>query len=130
MEYRIIGTTYCCHTGGRTELGEDGIRIAVPEAGEGSALLMNGRRFPIRDGSVRLPREAFISGINRITLVRPEGRIPAEGILVAGGSASPAGASLPEIIRALDSSIARLADMLDDLDTRIAKLEDEEGLFG
>lgn len=129
MEYRIIGRSYACHTGGRAMFREGGVRIGVPEAPDGSRLLIGGKSYEIRGGSVRLPESAICTGINRVTLVIGGERLAAEGILSTGGGICPAGASLPEVVRALDGRIQRLEGRLERALSRIEVLESEEGLF-
>ena len=129
MEYRIIGRSYACHTGGRARLREGGVRIGVPEAPDGSRLVIGGRSFEIRGGGVRIPESAICTGINRVSLVVEGERLAAEGILSTGGGICPAGASLPEVIAALDGRIARLEERLCRALSRIEVLESEEGLF-
>ena len=129
MEYRIIGRSYACHTGGRARLRESGVRIGIPEAPDGSRFWIGGRGYEIRDGAVLLPDGAVCTGINRVELEIGGRRIAAESILSTGGGICPAGASLPEVIRALDGRIAALEGRLERALSRITLLESEEGLF-
>ena len=129
MEYRIIGRSYACHTGGRARLRAEGVRIRIPEAPDGSRFLIRGRSYEIRGGGVLLPEGAICTGINRVELEIGGERIAAEGILSTGGGICPAGASLPEVIRALDGRIAQLETRLARVLARLSRLESEEGLF-
>lgn len=129
MEYRIIGRSYACHTGGRARLREGGVRIGIPEAPDGSRFLIGGRSFEIRGGGVQLPEDAVCTGINRVELEIGGRRIAAEAILSTGGGVCPAGASLPDVIRALDGRISALETRLERVLARIALLESEQGLF-
>ncbi len=129
MEYRIIGRSYACHTGGRAKLRSGGVRIGIPEAPDGSRFLIGGRSYKIERGGVSLPDDAICTGINRVELEIGGERIAAEGILSTGGGICPAGASLPEIVRALDGRIAALEARLYRALARLTALESEEGLF-
>ena len=78
MEYRIIGRSYACHTGGRARLRSGGVRIGLPEAPDGSKFLIGGRSYEIAGGTVTLPDEAICTGINRVELEIGGERIAAE----------------------------------------------------
>ena len=129
MEYKLLGNSYACHTGGRSAFRDGAVRISVPAAPDGAQLRIAGRSFPITDGAVRVPSDAFCIGINRVSLSLGGVTLPAEGILMTGAGLSPAGISLPEVIRALDARYRRLGERVSLLEERIAHLESEEGLF-
>ena len=129
MEYRIIGRSYAAHTGGRARIHEGGVRIGIPEAPDGARLFIGGRGFSVSGGSVLIPSDAVRTGINRVELEIGGERIAAEGILATGGGICPAGASLPEVVRALDSRISALEARLCRALARLTVLESEEGLF-
>ena len=129
MEYKLLGNSYACHSGGRIPLGENGARISVSSAPDGCAITVGGRRFPLCRGVAQIPPDAFCTGINRVTIELFGSSIPAESIIKTGGGLAPAGVSITDAILALDRRITSLTERLVALEGALDLALCEEGLF-
>ena len=129
MNYKLLGNSYACHTGGRVKLSEGGIRLSLTEAPEGASVSVGARSFPLRDGVAEVPSDAFSTGLNRVTFTVGGESLPAESIIKTGGGLAPAGISLPDAILSLDRRIASLTDRLTAAELALELYLSEEGLF-
>lgn len=130
MKIKIIGDSYALLSGGY-DPGESGaLTFRLPEAGEITALTVNGRAYPATGAVCRVPVTAFQTGSNRLSLRRADGRvIPAEGVRLTGGLFSPEGASVPDLIAACDKRFAALDRAIASLTSRVKNLEEDSGIL-
>ena len=129
MNYKLLGQSYACHTGGRVKLSDRGVRLALVDAPEGASVSVGARSFALTDGVATIPTDAFVTGLNRITFIVGGEEITAESIIKTGGGLSPAGISLPDAVLALDRRISGLAERLSAAELSLELLLSEEGLF-
>ncbi len=129
MNYKLLGNSYACHTGGRVRLTDRGVKVSLAGAPEGTAVSVGARSFQLCDGVAEIPSDAFSTGINRVTFTVGGETLPAEAIIKTGGGLSPAGISLPDAILALDRRISALCERLATDELSLELLLSEEGLF-
>ncbi len=129
MNYKLLGRSYACHTGGRVGLCERGARLSLSDAPEGTLVTVGARSFRLVDGVAEIPPDAFSTGLNRITFTVGGETIAAESVIKTGGGLSPAGISIPDAVLALDRRIAELAERLSTAELSLELLLSEEGLF-
>jgi hypothetical protein len=129
MNYKLLGNSYACHTGGRVRLTERGVKLSLRGAPKEATVSVGARSFPLADGVAEIPADAFSTGINRVTFTVGGEVLPAESIIKTGGGLSPAGISLPDAILALDRRISALGERLAAAELSLELLLSEEGLF-
>ncbi len=129
MNYKLLGKSYACHTGGRVRLSERGVRISLSDAPDGTLVTVGARSFPLVGGVSEIPSDAFSTGINRVTFTVGGEAVPAESIIKTGGGLSPAGISVPDAVLALDRRISALCERLSAAELSLELLLSEEGLF-
>ena len=129
MNYKLLGNSYACQTGGRVQLGERGIKLSLGGTENATLVSVGARSFPLTAGVAEIPADAFSTGINRVCFTVGGEVIPAESIIKTGGGLSPAGISIPDAILALDRKIAALEERLATALLSLELLLSEEGLF-
>ena len=129
MNYKLLGRSYALQTGGRTCYSDRAVKLSLAGAPEGTTVSVGARSFPLSGGCAMIPPDAFSTGLNRVSFRVGEETVPAESVIKTAAGLSPAGASLSDVILALDARIAALGERLAAALLSLELLLSEEGLF-